>query len=342
MTENRVSENRMSDIGTTYLGMRLRTPLVASPSPVTRRLDDLLVLDDLGIGAVVLPSLFEEEIEAEELTLIERFSEGAGTSAEAFDYFPDIPLDNLGLDRHLRLVQEASGRLDAPVIASLNGNSAGGWVRYAKELVDAGAVAIELNMYDVALDAKRSAADVEAGYLDLVRQVRAAVDVPLSVKLSPYFTAFANFAAAVVDAGADGLVLFNRFYQPDLDLDTLDVTPTLDLSTSAELRLPLRWTAILRPQLPKTSLAITSGAHTGLDVVKGLLAGADVVMAAAALLHEGPEHAGTMLDGLRGWMAERDYESVDQLKGSVAQNTSADPAAFERSQYQRVLHSWKR
>lgn len=330
------------DFSTVYLGMRLRTPLVASPSPVTRRLDDLLVLDDLGIGAVVLPSLFEEEIEAEELTLIERFSEGAGTSAEAFEYFPDIPLDNLGLDRHLRLVQEASARLDAPVIASLNGNSAGGWVRYTRELVDAGAVAIELNMYDVVLDPKRNAAEVEAAYLDLVRQVREAVDVPLSVKLSPYFTAFANFAVAVVGAGANGLVLFNRFYQPDLDLDTLDVTPTLELSTSAELRLPLRWTAILRPHLPETSLAITSGVHSGLDVVKGLLAGADAVMTAAALLHHGPARAGTIITKMREWMTEREYESVTQLKGSVAQHTSADPAAFERSQYQRVLHSWKR
>ena len=197
-------------------------------------------------------------------------------------------------------------------------------------------------MYDVVLDPKRNAAEVEAAYLDLVRQVREAVDVPLSVKLSPYFTAFANFAVAVVGAGANGLVLFNRFYQPDLDLDTLDVTPTLELSTSAELRLPLRWTAILRPHLPETSLAITSGVHSGLDVVKGLLAGADAVMTAAALLHHGPARAGTIINKMREWMTEREYESVTQLKGSVAQHTSADPAAFERSQYQRVLHSWKR
>lgn len=332
----------MSDLRTRYLGLDLRCPFVASPSPLTGRIEELMHLDDAGIGAVVLPSLFEEEVESEEMTLYFRLEQGAGTSAEASDYFADFTLDNLGVDRHLRLVSEASQRLTAPVIASLNGVSAGGWVQYATELASAGAAAIELNMYDVALDPDRDAAAAEAGYLELVSAVCAAVDVPVTVKLSPYFTSLAHFARAVVGAGADGLVLFNRFYQPDLDLETLDVKPSLDLSHAGEIRLPLRWIAILRPQLPDTSLALTSGVHQGTEIAKGLLAGADVVMATAELLRRGTGRARELVDELDEWMTEHDYESVSQLRGSVAQNNSANPAAFERAQYQKVLSSWVR
>lgn len=332
----------MTDLRSDYLGLSLRCPLVASPSPLTGRVEDLLRLDDAGIGAVVLPSLFEEEVEAEAMTLTMRLEEGAGTSAEASDYLADIGLDHLGFDRHLRLVAEASQRLTARVIASINGVTTGGWIDYATELANAGAAAIELNMYDVALDPQRDAASVEAGYLELVRAVCAAVDVPVSVKLSPYFTSLAHFAHAVVEAGADGLVLFNRFYQPDLDLQTLDVRPSLDLSHAGEIRLPLRWIAILRPQLPGTSLALTSGVHLGTEVAKGLLAGADVVMTTAELLRRGPARAGELIDELTAWMAEHEYESVSQLRGSVASHTSANPAAYERSQYQKVLNSWVR
>ena len=215
------------------------------------------------MGAVVLPSLFEEEVESEAITFHERRETGAGVSGEAMDYFPDVDLDHLGLERHVLLVEEAVERLEIPVIASVNGRSAGGWVRYAQDLVSAGAQAIELNMYDVAVDPELSSSDVERGYLELVAAVCDAVEVPVAVKLSPYFSSFAHFAAQVVAAGADGLVLFNRFYQPDLDLETLDVTPRLELSRPGELRLPLRWIAILRPRLPGTSLALTSGVASG-------------------------------------------------------------------------------
>jgi dihydroorotate dehydrogenase (fumarate) len=332
----------MTALQTTYLGLELATPLVASPSPATGKLDTLLRLEDAGVGAVVLPSLFEEEVESEAITFHERRETGAGVSGEAMDYFPDVDLDHLGLERHVLLVEEAVERLEIPVIASVNGRSAGGWVRYAQDLVSAGARAIELNMYDVAVDPDLTSADVERGYLDLVRAVCEAVDVPVAVKLSPYFSSFANFAAQVVAAGADGLVLFNRFYQPDLDLETLDVTPRLELSRPGELRLPLRWIAILRPRLPDTSLALTSGVASGADVAKGLLAGADVVMTASEMLRQGPQRAAGILEELTTWMAAGEYESVTQLRGSVAQHAVRDPGAYERAQYQRVLASWRR
>ena len=331
----------MTDLTTRYLGFDLRAPLVASPSPLTSSIEGLKRLEAAGVGAVVLPSLFEEEVEAESLQFSDRFETGAGVSPEASDYFANLDLDHLLLDRHLDLTAAAAKQLSIPVIASINGNSSGGWVRYAQDLVDAGAQAIELNMYDVALDPTRSASEVEEGYLELVRSVRAAIDVPFAVKLAPYFTSFAHFAGRVVEAGADGLVLFNRFYQPDLNLETLDVTPTLDLSHKGEVRLPLRWIAILRPQLPDTSLALTSGVHLGTEIAKGLLAGADVVMATAELLRNGPERATEMISELRGWMKDHDYESVSQLKGSVTQHTGGNPSAFERAQYQRVLSSWR-
>jgi dihydroorotate dehydrogenase (fumarate) len=332
----------MSALVTTYLGLTLPSPLVASPSPATGKLDSLVQLEDAGVGAVVLPSLFEEEVEAEAITFHERRETGAGVSGEASDYFPDVDLDHLGLERHVLLVEEAVERLDIPVIASVNGRSAGGWVRYAQDLVSAGAQAIELNMYDVAVDPSQSAADVESGYLQLVAAVCSAVEVPVAVKLSPYFSSFAHFAGGVVAAGADGLVLFNRFYQPDLDLETLDVTPRLELSRPGELRLPLRWIAILRPRMPDTSLALTSGVASGADVAKGLLAGADVVMTASEMLRQGPQRAAGILDELKAWMHASEYESVDQLRGSVAQHSVRDPGAYERAQYQRVLSSWRR
>ena len=332
----------MSALVTTYLGLTLPSPLVASPSPATGKLDSLMRLEDAGAGAVVLPSLFEEEVEREAITFADRLEAGSGVFGEAAGYFPDIDLDHLGLERHVLLVEEASRRLSVPVIASVNGRSSGGWVRYACDLVDAGARAIELNMYDVAVDPDRTAADVEDGYLQLVAAVRSAVQVPVAVKLSPYFSSFANFAGRAVEAGADGLVLFNRFYQPDLDLETLDVTARLELSRPGELRLPLRWIAILRMQLAGTSLALTSGVASGADVAKGLLAGADVVMTASEVLRQGPARVRALLDELSEWMTAKEYESVDQLRGSVAQHAVPDPGAYERAQYQRVLSSWRR
>jgi len=328
------------NLTTTYLGMELTSPVVASPSPLTGRLDSLLRLQEAGAGAVVLPSLFEEEVESEALQLFDRMEAASGIGAEAAGYFPDVDLDHLGLERHLALVEQASDLLDIPVIASLNGRTPGGWVRYAGELQEAGARAIELNTYEVVVDPDLTAADVEERYLRLVDDVRRVVDIPVSVKLSPYFTSMAHMARRIVEHGADGLVLFNRFYQPDLDLETLDVTPHLELSTESELRLPLRWTAILRPVLPDTSIGLTSGVHTGRGAAKALLAGADVVMVASELLREGPRRLGEILDELTRWMNEHEYTSVRQLQGSVAGHTAADPSAFERAQYQRVLKSW--
>ena len=332
----------MSALQTDYLGLALRSPLVASPSPATGKLDSLLRLEDAGIGAVVLPSLFEEEVEAESMTFATRMEAGAGVSGEAAEYFPDLDLDHLGLDRHVRLVEEATERLSVPVIASVNGRSAGGWVEYARILEQAGARAIELNMYDMAVDPSRTGAQVEEGYLALVRQVCAAVSVPVAVKIAPYFSSLASFTAGAVRSGATGLVLFNRFYQPDVDLETLDVTPRLELSHAGEVRLPLRWIAILRPMLPITSLALTTGVASGTDVAKGLLAGADVVMTASELLRRGPERAAGMLRELQDWMDAHEYESVSQLRGSIAQHCVPDPGAFERAQYHRVLQSWSR
>lgn len=331
----------MPDITTTYLGLTLRSPIVASPSPATGNIDQLRALDEAGAGAVVLPSLFEEELESESMTLFERHGTGAFTNPEASEYFPDLDFGHLGLDRHMRLLADAVQHLSVPVVASLNGRTPGGWVQYAKTMADAGAAAIELNMYDVAADPQRTAADVEAEYLQLVTDVVAAVNVPVSVKLSPYFTSFANFAANVVQAGAAGLVLFNRFYQPDLDLESLDVTPRIELSRSAELRLPLRWIAILRPQLPHTSLALTSGVHSGEDVLKALLAGADAVMTTAAVLQSGPDIVATMLTDMHTWLQDHEYTSVEQLQGSMSQQATSDPSAYERAQYQRVLASWR-
>lgn len=331
----------MPDLSTTYLGLSLRSPLVASPSPLTGRLDSLRRLQDAGVGAVVLPSLFEEEVEAEEMALLDRMEAGSGSFGEASDYFPQIDLPNLKLDRQLRLTEEAAGSLEIPVIASVNGYSAGGWVHYARQLEDAGAKAIELNMYDVVVDPEMSSLDVEHRYLDLVMAVCAEVSVPVAVKLSPYFTSMANFAKRVVLAGAQGLVLFNRFYQPDLDLDTLGVYPRLNLSSTWEVRLPLRWIGILRPHLPTTSLALTGGAHRGIELAKGLLVGADIVMTTSAVLADGPGHAATMLGELSEWMTERDYESVDQMRGSVSSDSAQNPHAFERAQYIRVLASWE-
>jgi dihydroorotate dehydrogenase (fumarate) len=330
----------MAKLATKYLGLPIVSPVVASAGPATGKIDSLVELQDAGAGAVVLPSLFEEEVIAEELSLNQALEEGTNSFAEAIDYFPATDFYDLGIDRHVRLVEQAKEKLTIPVIASVNAAHPGSWSRYATLMTEAGADAVELNIYAMAADPTRSAADVEAGYLDIVREVRAAVRVPLAVKLSPYFSSLSHFAAALVGEGVDGLVLFNRFYAPDLDLDTLAVQPKLELSHSPELRLPLRWLGILRPQLPSVSLAATSGVHGYADVAKALLVGADVACMTSAVLREGPGHVAAVLAGLRTWLEENDYESVDQLRGSVSAANTADPAAFERSNYVKVLSSY--
>jgi dihydroorotate dehydrogenase (fumarate) len=329
------------DIRTRYLGLDLRSPIVASASPLTGDPETARRLAEAGVGAIVLPSLFEEEIVNEEIGLNSSLEAGAGQFAEALEYFPTIDaIPNVG-ERYLARLAEIKAQSTVPVIASLNASTTGGWVGYARLMQDAGADALELNLYRVAADPTRNASQMDAADLDLIAAVRAAITIPLAVKLSPYYSAFANFARGAVDRGAEGLVLFNRFYQPDLDLESLEVVPKVELSHSADLRLPLRWIAILRPQLgPAVSLAASSGVHTGTDVAKELLVGADVAMMTSALLRNGPERVRTVETELRAWMTECEYESVAQLRGSASQATAVDPSAFERANYLKTLHSW--
>jgi dihydroorotate dehydrogenase (fumarate) len=298
-------------------------------------------LEEAGAAAIVLPSLFEEEIVNEELGLNRALEAGAGAFAETQSYFPTIEAFDTTADRYLAALEQAKRRLAIPVIASLNGATPGGWVRYARSLEDAGADALELNLYRVAADPFRTAAEVEDADLEIVTAVRAAVSIPLAVKLSPFYSALAHFADRLVNAGADGLVLFNRFYQPDIDIDALQVVPRVELSNPSEIRLPLRWLAILRPLLaPRASLAATTGIHSGADVAKALLVGADVTMMTSAVLRHGPEHILTVEADLRAWMEEHEYTSVTQLRGSMSHASVADPSAYERAHYRATLHSW--
>jgi dihydroorotate dehydrogenase (fumarate) len=323
------------------LGLELRSPIVASAGPIAGEVAGGKALADAGVGALVLPSLFEEEIVAEEVDLSRALEAGSENFAEALDYFPAAPNFASAADRYLQLLEQTKEAVTVPVVASLNASSIGGWSRYAKLLADAGADALELNVYRVPTAPDLTAAQVEEMDLALVERVCASVPLPVAVKLSPYYSAMANFAANVVKAGAAGLVLFNRFYQPDLDLGTLDVVPKVKLSRPWELRLPLRWIAVLRPQLgPGPSLAATSGVHTGADVVKALAVGADVAMMTSAILRSGPAHVGSVESELRGWLADNDYTSVAQLRGSVSQVNAADASSFERANYVKTLHSW--
>jgi dihydroorotate dehydrogenase (fumarate) len=329
------------DLRTRYLGLDLRSPIVASAAPQNGEPPMAARLEAAGVGAIVLPSLFEEEILEEELGLNRSLEQGTEHFAEALDYFPAIDRFVGTADRYLASLERVKAQAAVPIIASLNATTPGGWVDHARRIGDAGADALELNLYRVAADPRRTASEMEAIDLELIAAVRAASAIPVAVKLSPYYSAFANFAAAAVGAGADGLVLFNRFYQPDLDLEALEVVPRLELSQPWEMRLPARWIAILRPQLGReVSLACTSGAQSGTDVLKGLMVGADVVMMTSALLRHGPEHVAVVEAEVRAWMIEYEYASVEQLRGSASQATVDDPSAFERANYMHVLHSW--
>lgn len=328
------------DLSTSYLGLELANPIVASASPLTGRIDDLLRIEEAGAAAAVLPSLFEEQIEADAL-MVDDFV-GFDLGAEAISgHAPQLPHLSDGPDHYLSLVEQATEQLSIPVIASLNGVTPGGWTSFATLVEEAGAAAIELNIYRVAADPNVTGSEIEDHTLRLVSDVRAAVDLPLAVKVGPHFSSMANMARRMTDAGAEGLVLFNRFYQPEIDLDALTVEPHLKLSTSDELRFVLRWTAILRGQL-SSSLAATTGIHTGDDVVKAILAGADVAMMTSALLSDGPEHLTTVLDEMSTWFTERGYESTDQARGSLSQRSIPNPAAFERSNYAQTLASYRR
>lgn len=327
------------DLTSRYLGLELSNPLVAAASPLTSTLTGLKELERCGVAAVVLNSLFEEQIEHEEIQAHELHHYGSEISPELTGFFPDLAEYNTGPDAYLRHIEGAKRALTIPVIASLNGHSAGGWTRYANLFEQAGADAIELNIYFLATDPGVDGAAVEERYLDLVSDVAAQVSVPVSVKLAPFFSSLPNFVMRLADAGASGMVLFNRFLQPDIDLDELSVVPRLVLSRSEESRLALRWIAILRAYT-RASLAAGGGAHSWSDVIKLLLAGADAVQLASSLLINGEQHVGALLRGMREWLEEGEYESVDQLRGSLSQRNSPDPEAFERSNYMRALISY--
>jgi dihydroorotate dehydrogenase (fumarate) len=327
----------MAYLRTRYLGMELRSPLVASSSPLTGTLDGLRRLEAAGAGAVVLPSLFEEEL-AEESRQVDALLASGATGAEARAGHPGQVGYGAGPAAYLSLVTQAKQALSIPVIASLNGVSRGGWVRHAARLEQAGADALELNIYYVSSRPGRSASEVEWHYLDVVRAVRQAIGIPLVVKLSPYFSSLTNLAGQLAESGTNGLVLFNRFYQPDLDIESLEVVPRLELSSSVELRLPLRWIAILHRRFG-VSLAASTGVHTATDVVKVLLAGADVAMMTSALLRHGPDHLRPLEVQVRDWMDRHGYQTLDQFRGRLSQRSVPDPAAFERANYLKTLAS---
>jgi dihydroorotate dehydrogenase (fumarate) len=327
------------DLTSTYLGLALRNPVIASPGPVTGDPDQWRRLDDAGVGAIVLPSLFEEEIESESWWVSDLLDEGRDTAPEASDYLPEFEDYSIGPDRFLDLVTRAKETVSVPVIASLNGTSRGGWVKYAARLVDAGADAIELNVYDVITDPSVTGLEVEDRVLDLVRSVRAEVPVPVAVKVGPWFSALANMAMKLADAGADGLVLFNRLYQPDIDLEVPSVRPRLMLSVPGNVRQSVAWIGILSGQVP-LSLAASGGVDSAEDVVKLILAGADATMTTAALLRHGPGHVETLVTGLEAWLDQRGYSSVEQAKGSVSFSKAAEPEAYQRANYYQTLHSW--
>lgn len=331
----------MSNLETTYLGLKLKNPLIASSSPLSHEISNLQKMEDAGAGAVVLHSLFEEQINAESHTIDSALSSTSEVSAEAASVWPDMADYNIGPDEYLEHIRKAKASLSIPVIASLNGISNGGWIRYAKLIEDAGADALELNIYYLPANATLTANAVEEMYTELVANVSATVRIPLAVKLAPYFSAFANLARHLDMSGADGLVLFNRFYQPDFDLENLEVVPTLDLSSSDELRLRLTWAALLYGKI-EADIAITGGVHTAEDVVKCMMAGARTAMTTSALLENGIEYLRPLLANLQEWLEKHEYESIQQMQGSMSARSVADPAAFERANYMRVLSSYRR
>ena len=329
----------MIDLTTTYLGLRLKNPLVVSPSPLCQEVDRIRAMEDAGTSAVVLHSLFEEQIALEGSDLDRTFAAQADGYAEAVSYLPELHTYKLGPEEYLDHIRKAKAAVDIPVIASLNGATTGGWVRHAKLMEQAGADALELNIYYVATDPTRPASEVEQQYVDLVKDVRASVKLPLAVKVGHSFSAFANLAHRLVGAGADGLVLFNRFYQPDLDVEHLEVVPSLSLSSSYELLLRLHWTAVLYGRV-KVDFAVTGGVHTGHDVLKAMMAGANVAMMTSALLKHGIAHVATVRQEMLTWMEEHEYESVTQMRGSLAQKAVPNPGAYERGNYIKVLSSY--
>ena len=326
----------MSDLTTRYLGMQLRTPLVASASPLSQEIADIRRLEDAGASAVILYSLFEEQLRQESLELDFYLSEGTESHPESIKFFPEPSEFRLGPDEYLEHIRKAKAAVKIPVIASLNGSSVGGWIQYATQMQEAGADALECNIYWIVTNPDTTSADVEQHYLDILQAVKSAVTIPVAVKVSPFFSNMANMAKRLDAAGADGLVLFNRFYQPDIDLETLELNPHVLLSTPQAMRLPLTWIGILYGRV-QASLAATSGIHGAEDVIKLLMVGANVTMLCSTLLRNGINHLRAIEQGVRQWMESHEYESVQQMQGSMSQKNCPDPSAFERAQYMRAV-----
>ncbi|MFL6275918.1 MAG: dihydroorotate dehydrogenase-like protein [Blastocatellia bacterium] len=329
------------DLRTEYLGLTLKNPIVPSSSPLSYTIDSIRRLEDAGAAAVVMYSLFEEQITSESYNLDYYLSHGTDSYAESLSYFPEIEHYNVGPDKYLELIRKAKETVDIPIIGSLNGVSTGGWIDYAGMIEEAGADALELNVYYIPTSTYLMGAEVEYIYTDILRDVKNRVEIPVAMKLSPYFSSPANMAQRLCEGGANGLVLFNRFYQPDFDLESLEVVPSLHLSTSDDLRLPLRWVAILYGHVP-VDFAITSGVHTYQDTLKALMAGARCVMMAAELLQNGVGRIAKILTEMREWMEGHEYESVEQMIGSMSQQHVIEPAAFERANYMKALASYKK
>lgn len=328
------------DLTTTYLGLALRTPLVPSASPLSQELDNVRRMEDAGASAVVLHSLFEEQLTADRYELHHHLTHGTESFAEALTYFPEPAEFHLGPDGYLNHIRQAKEAVNIPVIASLNGASMGGWTSYARQMEQAGADALELNIYHIPTDPQQTADHVEQTYVDILRAVKSVVTIPVALKLSPFFSNLAHTARCLDEAGADALVLFNRFYQPDIDLEALEIRPRVLLSTPQALRLPLTWIGILYGRI-RAHLAATSGIHQAEDVLKLLMVGANVTMLCSVLFQRGIDHIQVVEQGLRDWMDEHEYESVRQMQGSMSQRKCADAAAFERAHYVSAVHTYK-
>ena len=329
------------NLKTEYMGLELDNPLVPSASPLSQNVDDIRKLEDAGAPALVMFSIFEEQIRHDQEALDYHLSAGTESFAESLSYFPDLGDYNVGSEAYLELVQKAVEAVDIPIIGSLNGVTKSGWIDYARKLEQTGIKGLELNIYYIPTHPEMSSESVEKRYVDVLKAVKDVVNIPVAVKLSPFFSSTANMVSRLEDAGADALVLFNRFYQPDLDLDKMEVSSTLNLSGPEEMLLPLRWIAILSAQNRKASLAASTGVHCGIGAAKLLLAGADVVMSTSSLLKNGIGHLSTMLDGLRNFMAAKEYASVEEMKGAMNQRSVENPTAFERANYIKVLEDYK-
>ncbi len=327
------------DLTTTYMGLKLKNPLVPSASPLGRDVSTVKRMEDSGAAAVVLESLFEEQIVHEKFEMDHFLAQGTESFAEATSYFPDSDMYTFGPDEYLAHIRKCKKAVDIPIIASLNGVSQGGWTEYARNMQEAGADALELNSYYLATDMNKSPQEIEDNYIEVLKAVKNAVTIPVALKLSPYFTSLSYVAKKFDEVGVDALVLFNRFYQPDIDLENLEVVPNLVLSTSESSRVPLRWIAILYGKI-KANMAATTGIHTAEDVLKMIMVGADVTQLCATLFQNGIEHIKTLIDGMNQWMEEHEYESVKQMKGSMSHKSVAEPAAYERANYMKVLKSY--